>query len=364
MDFFSYFINEAPKYPSDFQANNSAESMPWLDKELMEHSAACFNKNYMGVFFATLYSGIELFAIKSTTSVLMSSGTVSSRNSAYVRSLRTSVHMKLWLSSGMQIFNSSSDAYKSIQSVRGKHKTTSYFCSNRSATAVDFMDKHVLEPYRGTLKELQKLKVALKADLDFVDTSEMPSNLLNWDTTTTLGQFDLGVVQFIIFYHTIKYPEAFGIYNLSDEDIKAFLHASAVFGRILGMEDRFNVALNLPQETHDKFYKNIIVASWKNIDEIVLHVMSLTMEGIHDGFIVPPLLRLKCWLYYSLNKSIVGFEGKYILQLMNIEDKFCHQLIKVVASPLNLNGIYSYIEKYTFNHWLDGQLKRHHIIIP
>lgn len=349
----------------DKDANHTAESIPWLDEALLNRSAIFCNRNFFGLSLATFYAAIELFSIKSTTSVLMCAGTVKNREKAIVRALRTLLHMTTWSSAGMSLFNPKTVAYNAINSVRHKHYAATYLAKNRTADAVEFMDKHVLEPpYKTSWTELRNLAAAIRADLKFVDTSEAPQHILNWDTPEAVSQFDLAVIQFIISSHVVMHPKEFGIYEVNHPDILAFLHYTAIVGRILGIEDQYNVALNLPLNMYDKFYRNIVVASLKNIDEHVVHVMDITMKSVSDEFVVPKVFRLKCWLYHSLKSSVDGFKGKNIFALMNRSDQICLRLLDISMGSINKSKLYDLLGHAIYKEWLATKIKKYKIVFP
>lgn len=346
-------------------ANHTADSIPWLNETLLERSSIFCRENFLGLSLATFYSAIELFSIKSTTSVLMCSGTVRSRETAGIRALRTFLHMRTWTTAGMSLLNPKTVAYEAINSVRHKHYAATYLAKNRTADAVEFMDKHVLEPpYKTSWKKLRKLAEAIRDDLEFVDTSDAPQHILDWDTPKAIGQFDLGVVQFIISCHVIMHPKEFGIYEVNHADILAFIHNTAVFGRILGIEDKFNVALNLPLNMYDKFYRNIVVASLKNIDEHVLHVMDITVRSASEEFLVPETFRLKCWMYHALKSSVDNFKGKNILALMSHDDKICLRLLDISMSRINKIRLYNLLGEAIYKKWMANKIRKYKIIFP
>lgn len=349
----------------DKDANNTAESIPWLDEALLNRSVKFTNKHFFGVSLATFFSGIELFSIKSTLSVLMCSGTVKNRENSIKRVLRTMLHMVSWSTAGTSMFDPNNSSYIAVNSVRHKHQAATFEAKNRSVAAVEFMDKHVLEPpYKTNWKELSKLAAAVRADLKFVDTSEAPNHILNWDTPTAIGQFDLGVVQFIILSHVVMSPKAFGIYEADHTDLLAYIHYTAIYGRILGIQDQFNVALNLPLDMYDKFYRNIVVASLKNIDKHVVHVMDIVMKSVADEFYAPQVFQLRCWLYHSLKNSVEGFKGKHISALMNFRDRLCLHLLDFTMGPINKIKLYHLIGKVAFKEWTSNEIKKHKIIFP
>jgi len=364
-DFFSYFVEEAYKYPIDKDANHTAESISWLDEALLNRSAQFCKRNFFGVSLATFYSGIELFSIKSTTSVLMCTGTVKNREKTLMRVMRTMLHKTAWSNAGMSLLDPNDISYKAVNSVRLKHYGATFIASNRSAAAVEFMDKHVLEPpYKTSWEELNDIAAAVSADLKFVNTSEAPNRLLNWDTSSTVGQYDLGVVQFILLSHVVMHPKEFGIYNVDHEDMLAYIHYTAVYGRILGIEDKFNVALNLPRNMYDRFYRNIVVASLKNIDVHVVHVMDMVMKSIAEEFIFPEVFRLKCWLYHSLKVSVDGFKGKHILALMNWRDKICLNLLDASMGSINKSILFELVGDAAFGEWIKTVVKKNKIVFP
>lgn len=358
-------MKEAYKYPMDKNANTTAESIPWLDKELIQRGVDVFNKNYFGIYLASFYSGIELFSIKSVASVLLSTGTVKTREKSMTRILRTALHFKSWATAGTSIFDPSSEAYRAIHSVRFKHYAASHAVKNRTTVAVEYLDKKVLEPpYKTNWRELRQLAAAVRADLRFVNTSEAPMHLLNWDTTVSVGQFDLGLVQFILLSHVVMTPREFGIYAANHTDTPAFVHSSAVVGRILGIEDRFNIALNLPLDEYDRFYRNIVVASLKDIDETIVHAMDIVLKSISDEFVAPHTFRLKCWLYHCLKISVRGFEGKNILPLINWEDWSCLSMLTGLMGPINTNKMYEGVTGEAYQVWLKLKISQHQIKFP
>ncbi|EFN67112.1 hypothetical protein EAG_12674, partial [Camponotus floridanus] len=67
-----------------------------------------------------------------------------------------------------------------------------------------------------------------------------------------LNQGDMSGTQFACMGLIVLYPEQFGIYNVSDEDLEAFCHLWRGLGYLLGIQDQYNFCRGSLQEIRQR----------------------------------------------------------------------------------------------------------------
>jgi len=84
-----------------------------------------------------------------------------------------------------------------------------------------------------------------------------------WETSVPENQRDMAFTILGGIHILILSPRSIG---LSEEDaangLEGYLHVWAVVGRLLGMEDKFNIALNYSRETVEKYFQEIFLPSF------------------------------------------------------------------------------------------------------
>ena len=114
--------------------------------------------------------------------------------------------------------------------------------------------------------------------------------------------------------------------GLGGGDLDGFFHLWALYGRMLGIMDEFNIALYPDRELYRKIFFNIGIRSLKETD---LAVMTLQKTFI-DGLVSYTFFgSIRSYLYHGLcsAEALPEFEGRCIYGLMNWWDKFFYQAL-------------------------------------
>jgi len=116
----------------------------------------------------------------------------------------------------------------------------------------------------------------------------------------------------------------------TEEGIAGYLHMYAAIARLLGLEDRFNLALHPDKILSREIFDLIGISSLATTDERVVCLQKTQMDGMSAHF--PFLFRLKGWNYFNLELQVGRMEffnnGSLLWNDMNWRDKFSYFLLK------------------------------------
>lgn len=192
--------------------------------------------------------------------------------------------------------------------------------------------------------EMKMLLDAIHGDLTSLEIPDAPTHLLTWDPPLQFSQFDVAMTQFGFFGLVYLFPEVMGVGY--EELMDGFLHSWAIIGRLLGLEDRFNLALYCGKdrakgmELCAKLNLNIGMASFKSTDERVICLQYAMMDGLKRRL---PWLSLKGWIYYGLKEEREDFNGTQIWDLMSFWDKVYYYSMKWTISAVRRSRVVRFI---------------------
>jgi hypothetical protein len=226
-------------------------------------------------------------------------------------------HITKWYTG--EVLESVSDAFRDIQNVRKMH-FNALRRSQRSPLKLveDVPDKE------GKLALID----ALKKDLDLCcDTSDSPHQLMTYHPKLFFSQFDMTMTQFGFFSIIFLFPSTLGVRDT--RGIEGFIHLWAVLGRMLGIEDRFNLALFPDRELHLKILYKLGFASLKDMDLTILHLQQTYADALSRML---TCISLKSSLYFGLSskQALPDFKGENLYALMNWKDKLNCMLMGIV----------------------------------
>jgi len=180
----------------------------------------------------------------------------------------------------------------------------------------------------------EELLAKLKEDLELMTDPDVPNpleakNMEKIYTTVNpdvpLSQYDMAIVQFTFFGFVSLFPSVFGIHldKENDEGLKGFIHIWGVFGKRLGLEDRFNLCLenNFDPETNMKLFKEVFLFSLKLADENLIRLWrSMTSRSSRYFY----FFRTKSLIQFLL-KNLIGISNaKNVLSCMNFWERFAY----------------------------------------
>jgi len=195
----------------------------------------------------------------------------------------------------------------------------------------------------------------IKEDLKYVDTSEYPSDLISWHPAKYFTQFDVALVQFGMFAPFLLYPNKLGLYTTfeDDEGLRGYFHMWAVIGRMIGLEDRFNLALYPDRNLYMDIVTKLGLPSLKMVDETVLYSIDKMVDGLFNTTI-PYMVTMKALLISSVEAG--GHRLERVKASMNWHEKFTYHWFKAMVYLMQFDIVRS-ISNLLAKGMLNGYIK-------
>jgi len=349
VEIYDQIIRESPFIPGDAGLDLLPGDIPWANPELIQQGQDFIRRNYFSVTMAHLGALIYGFSFKRLTTVLLRTGGfgLGDPHASLLRHIQTGVHIDKWYSTN--VLDEESKGYRDIQFVRKLHVGAMCKCMR---TPLVLQDAGV--PDKGGKLDLL---AALKADLDAsCDTreSEKETELFTYHPQLLFSQFDMLMTQYGFISIIFLFPKTLGIKDT--KGIDGFLHLWAIFGKLLGIEDRFNLALNPNRALFLRLFHNVGIPSLKGMDTTILHLAQTYVDGTFGR--MTKLISLKGLLYYGLthNDQLPGFRGVNFQALLSVPDRI---LLKVMHLCffllLNFHTVRIIMNKFSikFNHYVE-----------
>jgi len=346
-EFFRSVTTEGANTPSNTDELLSPQDIPWAKKELVQASSKFYLNHAASIFFANLSALVFGFSVKSDIAVLLRTGKFNTGEYALTRILSTGSRTLSWFQG--DLLDPASEGFKTSQRVRQMHSAASKIMNK------PLPDNE--EQFQWT-KEKEQFAQAIRDDLDFVKTNEAPTDLFTYDPPVPLNQFDMMMTQFGFIFTVYRAPEAVGLQQ-NHPDIEAFLHTWAVVGRLLGLEDRYNLALRCTPELVDKLFVQVGLACLKSMDHRSVSLQMECFKGLSNSCPIPLLFTLKGWFYVCMKNTIPGYEGKNLIKLMNFSDRVCIKMLQTFIFLLSASAITRHIVNSMLGLWIGyGMVKR------
>ena len=314
-DFYERLIREAPLTPGDNGEEINPEKIEWFNPELLKEGQEFISRNYCAQALALSGSLIFGTCFKSVTTVLLRTGGFSTTAKSFVRHVETEIHVDRWQTEN--IMDSGSKGFQDLQYVRQLHLHALRMCER---IPLELTDDRIQDK-----EEKLKIVEALKKDLECLDTSQSPSELLTYYPKVFFSQFDFAMVLYGMYAVIFMFPKLLGIRD--QRGMGGFVHFWALVGRLLGVQDRFNPALCPDRDLHIKIFHNIMLASLKDLDVIMLDLSEIYTQVLAK---VGLPMSFKAILYAGLNtEAVPEFKGENLYQLMSWWDIVCVKVIQV-----------------------------------
>lgn len=338
-DFYTSLVNEGRFVPGDDNELVPLEEIPWIDKSLINESITFHQKYFSLVLLSNTFALMLGFAIKPNSAVLLKTGKLHNPELSFQRYLSTIQRIG-------QFFTFPFDweqAHKSFQIVRKMHALA-------SKKPLDSLSSPELlhEPWK------TELTLAMRKDLDHLDTSSAPTHALTWNPPVPVSQFDMATTQFGFWGTIWLFPKVFGVQN-REKEMKGVIHVWAIFGRLLGIRDEYNICLKPNPQLYQKLFTNVVVASLKSMDETVVTIQSAFVEALSKRM---PFVSYKSMLYFGL-QEYEGYKGENLWKLMSWRDKVNVKVMNVFMWMMRTSGVFRVSINLLFGFWLQVQFWLH-----
>ena len=310
-EIYQRLVTEAPNIPGIDNQPCKSGQIKWLNRELVKEGQDFIQRNIFAVSLAHIGALLYGFSFKTLTSVLLRTGGfgLGDATQSMIRHVETEIHIIKWYES--DFLSPTSEAFKDIQVVRKLH--------DKALQKIQQAPVTLLEDIPGKAEKLQIME-AIKKDLDACcDTSDAPIELLTYNPNQSFSQFDMAMTQFGFFSVIFLFPDSLGIRDT--RGMEGFVHLWAVIGRMLGIQDQFNLALYPNRDLYLKIFFRLGIASLKDMDLTILHLQQTYVDALSKML---PFVSLKSTLYFgfkNMKKGVPNFKGDNLYALLTWRDK-------------------------------------------
>jgi len=304
-ELFRRIVYEAPLIPGDVDTPCEYGDIPWADENLMREGQQFVRDNRFAVSLAHIAALLYGFSFKPLTSVLLRTGGfgLGDQTKSMLRHVETGLHVNKWYSADPV------EMYKDVQIVRKLH-----------LRALRTSQKTPVPLWNEVPNMDEKLKImeALEKDLDdCVPTGEAPQERFNYEPPIFFSQYDMLMTQFGFIFMMILFPKTIGVRHT--QGIGGFLHMWAVLGKLLGIQDQYNLALNPNRDLCLKLFYQLGMASLKDMDYTILHLQQTYIDAITPVF---KFMTLKSAFYAGLiaKEALPNFKTDHFYKILSWKD--------------------------------------------
>ena len=316
-EYFDALVKEAPYIEGWHTNTESVADIEWLDRGLLEKSKDFMFKHRFVLSASTGIAAAYGISYKPISLAFMQSGTLTASSEKTVkRTVKHVTHFVEWFTRGC----TSDWVYDDIQKIKKMH------------TFLSKTIKPYTPPPDETLpnwEEHKKFKDAVEHDFGEMNLENKFDHLNKYNPDIYFSQFDMVMIQADLLAG-FSYPHI----HLVDEkeSFDGFIHHWAVIGRLLGIHDRFNLALHPSKELYARIHNNML-ATMLQMDLPLSRLMESHLKGVTFYFHAPcsaaSVLYLMSW-----GTELPGFKGNELWKLMNWKDKIGFYFFASLKRPV------------------------------
>jgi hypothetical protein len=320
-EYFDRLVKEAPFTYGDHKVSPEKNNINWLDLDLIREGQEFVRRNFFSIMFAHFISLMMIFSFKSGRSVLLRTGESHKRENSITRYLSTVLHIKLWYET--DFIQKSTSGAQDVYAVRKMHGAAARGYTKNVVPTISLNEKQ------------KKLLSVLQADLGGLETSEAPWEILTDKPKVPMSQWDMVITQFCFLGFVVIHPAMFGFWN--SKGIEGFVHMWAVLGRLLGIEDRFNLALHYKDRGgYFQIWRDVFMPEFKTVDDYAIVMWDALVYGLRHYI---PFLRLNSTIYFMVRDVALVERGKAknLFDLMTAFEKICYALMCIAVWQLKFS---------------------------
>lgn len=295
-DLVRFFI--ASQFEGD--CGRSSDVKPdWLDLEKFKRGQKFAMDHYFGLSYAQLLSLFILFSFEDGIKPLILTGKSSTPYTAFKRYTSTGLRIRNWYTDNP--WEKGTKAYNDIQTVKKMHAAVRKRLMKSDFETIDAATK-IENPFCPSRDILLK---------DFNETcppefvGQTPFMLirnpeLNFIKPKGLNQADMALTQFGFCGLIILYPEYFGVFHVTDDDMEAFCHTWRGIGYLLGIDDEFNFcrgSLNEVRQRCKDFVELWAIPNFRELTPECEHMLRCVVESLQ--YSIPGTNYETCVLYLA-----------------------------------------------------------------
>jgi len=209
----------------------------WFDLDKFKKGQEFVKRNYFSVAYSELVSLYLFFSIKIGREPLIYTGMSDTPDKNYRRYFNTVLKLKSWYEGDITDFQS--DLFKEVKVVRQMHSNV---CRQMNG-----LPKEVRGSISFSAKQnAPEILAPWSKDISHAFEEKLPScpciKMLDMETIY-ISQTSMSLTQFGFMGLVSLYPEKFGIFDMTDEDMGNFHHFWRTLGYFLGIEEEFNYCI-------------------------------------------------------------------------------------------------------------------------
>lgn len=291
-----------------------------------------FAQRYFSVISITNLMGLlQIFSFSDGLKPLILSQKSNTPYRAFERYLRTNRTFRNWYTSDP--WCKGTPAYRDIQRVRKLHRVMRRKLLRKNSEEID-QDSKIQNAWCPVLGKITK---------DFAEACPMMKKQqcpYTMTRTKGLNQGDMSGTQFACMGLIVLYPEQFGIYDASNEDLEAFCHLWRGLGYLLGIEDQNNFCRGSLQEVRQRardFIEHWVKPNFRTVTPEWEHMTMCLNEGV--GYIA----NLQSYKVLLLQLcDILGISMPRLYDSFSLWEKIQYAILKfVLPYVLKLPGVFS-----------------------
>jgi len=302
------------------------KKVPWFNEKLFLEGIAFAKRNIFSIFFNLVMMLFFGYLYKPMANHLLKSGHFTKPAEALKRIVRTGRALRDWFDP--KIKYQDSQGWKTFQRVRKLHL---YYIETAKSKAVPCLTQ--LDCSKKTIELTQLIKSQMEQIRTENTTITNYTYISILDSDVPGNQFEMALTQLAAIQMLVLSPEAVGLSKKDcDKGLEGYIHVWAVIGKMLGMEDRFNICLFNRPSILQHHVKEWFIPLLQEVDEYSVLLQEATIEA--SGMVVPFLFNFKSIWLHMIHEVLPHARVNIIWNSMTLGDKFkyyCMKLILVLA---------------------------------
>lgn len=321
--------------PATFEDGDCGRPMnerpDWLDMNKFYRGQQFALRYFCAISISSLMSLLQIFSFADGLKPLILSQKSNTPYRAFKRYLSTIRRFRNWYTTDP--WCEGTQAYHDIQTVRKLHRAMRQKLCSMSDDEIDQASK----------MSYTKCPMFQTIAKDFADTCPLAKSRqcpYTMSKMKGLNQGDMSGTQFASMGLIVLYPEQFGVYDASDEDLEAFCHLWRGLGYLLGIQDQYNFCRGSLQDVRQRtedFVEHWVKPNLRTVTAEWEHMSVCLYEGTD---VIASLSNYKVFLLYLCD--IIKLNMPRLYNSLNFWERIVYVLLKFLFLYLvKLPGVIS-----------------------
>ncbi|KAF2355327.1 protein of unknown function DUF2236 [Trinorchestia longiramus] len=280
----------------------------WYDERKFLRGKKFFRENLISVFLSDVMYMFMVFSYPTILKVFISTEKSSCPTTALRRYVPTLRVIMSWFQG--DIWDPNDPACKSLLYVMKTHKHIYKVTNFNKKEGIDAIEipKPPIEERSNVYWNVKSSERSLSDDVS--------------NNCTYVSQWDLMVVQHAMIGGPVAHPEAFGAWDVDEEDIEGYIHCWRVLGHLMGIGEEFNLCNG--DLKHTKILLNLmeeqeIIPSFGNVGYNFEHMSLAFINGMN--ILVPGLMYPPTLLYFLVT---LGADSSRLSKSLTFREKISY----------------------------------------